>query len=80
MKVRIRLDGDLTEEIDVNNGLRKGCCMAPVMFHLYLCLVFEGCNEKVRNVDGVGIKMNYKYDQKIFRRYTRNTEIKTLSE
>ena len=54
--------------------------MAPVLFNLYICLVFERWNEKIRDVDGVGIKVNYKYDQKIFRRYTRNTEIKIRSE
>ena len=41
MQARISLDGNLLEEIDVNNGLRQGCCMAPVLFNLYTCLMLE---------------------------------------
>ena len=34
MKARVRVDGKLTDEIDVRNGLRQGCCIAPVLFNL----------------------------------------------
>ena len=34
MKVKIHLDGELLDEISVENGLRQGCCMAPVLFNL----------------------------------------------
>ena len=30
MKATIRLEGKLTEEFDVDNGLQQGCCLAPV--------------------------------------------------
>ena len=33
-KVKIRLDGVAVEEISVHNGLRLGCCIAPV------CLIY----------------------------------------
>lgn len=36
MKVKIRLDGTLLEEIEVKNGLSQGCCIAPVLFNLWL--------------------------------------------
>ena len=29
MEARIRVDGELLEKIEVNNGLRQGCAMAP---------------------------------------------------
>ena len=35
MNTSIRLDGELLEEIGVENSLREGCCMAPVLFNLY---------------------------------------------
>ena len=41
MEVRIRLDGALLEEFSVENRLRQGCCMAPVLFNLYTYLVIE---------------------------------------
>ena len=37
-RTRVRVDGELLEEIEVNNGLRQGCTMAPFMFNLYACL------------------------------------------
>ena len=41
MKAKIRLDGSLLEQIDVQNGLRQGCCMVPVLFNLFSSLVIE---------------------------------------
>ena len=41
MKAKIRLDGELLQDINVENGLRQGCCMAPVLFNLYTTLVIE---------------------------------------
>ena len=41
MKAVIRLESTSIEEISVENGLRQGCCMAPVLFNLYTCLVVE---------------------------------------
>lgn len=41
MTARVVVDGVGLEEIEVCNGLRQGCCMAPVLFNLYACAVFE---------------------------------------
>ena len=41
MQAQIRLNDTLIDPIDVNNGLRQGCSMAPVRFNLYPCLVIE---------------------------------------
>ena len=41
MKAKIRLDGSLLEQIDVQNSLRQGCCMVPVLFNLFSSLVIE---------------------------------------
>ena len=80
MKAKIRLDGSLLEQIDVQNGLRQGCCMAPVLFNLFTCLVVERWQARVEGADGVGIKLNYKYNQKLFRRYIRNADVSMLTE
>lgn len=77
MKAKIRLDGELLEEISVENGLRQGCCMAPVLFNLYTTLLIEHWREGLDGTDGVGVVVKHKYDKKLFRRYTRNAaEIK----
>ena len=80
MKAKIRLDGELLEDINVENGLRQGCCMAPVLFNLYTTLVFERWQDKVADSEGVRITIQYKQDKKLYRRYTRNTNEQKISE
>ena len=36
MNASIRVDGELLEVIEVNNGLRQGCSKAPTLFNLYV--------------------------------------------
>ena len=67
----MRLEGQLLEEIEVNNGLRQGCTMAPSLFNLYACAVAERWMERVKDVEEVGTKILYKLDQHLFRRSTR---------
>ena len=52
----------MIEEIKVQNGLRQGCCMAPVLFNLYTCLAIERRLEKVRGDKGVGMTIHYNDD------------------
>ena len=80
MKATIRLDSTMLEEISVDNGLRQGCCMAPVLFNLYASLVHERWIERVKDAEGVGVDAVFKLDKKLFRRYTRNGTQKHLSE
>ena len=76
-RATIRLDGVAVEEINVQNGLRQGCCMAPVLFNLYTCLAVEKWLAKIEGEDGIGITVHYKHD---FRRYTRNAMMSWLTE
>ena len=41
IEARVRIDGELLDEIEVRNGLRQGCTMAPTLFNLYACVVAE---------------------------------------
>lgn len=80
MKARIRVNGELLEEIEVENGLHQGCTMAPSLFNLYACVVAERWLDRVGNVEGVGTHLLYKYDQKLFRRNTTGASSSTLYE
>ena len=75
-----RLDGTLLEAIDVANGLRQGCCMAPVLFNLYTCLAMERWHEMTKQMRGIGLTLKFKHDGKLFCRYTRNADETTLTE
>ena len=80
MRARVRLEGTMLEEFQVQNGLRQGCCMVPVLFNLYTCMVVEGWLKRVNGDEGVGMTMQYKLDRKLFRRYTRNASEKSVTE
>ena len=57
MSAKIRIEGSLSEQIDVNNGLRQGCCLCPVLFNLFSCAVLERWKQKLNGVDGVGVRL-----------------------
>jgi len=60
MKANIRLDGELLEEISVENG---GGCIAPVLFNLYTILLIEHWKTRLDGVDGVGITVKFQGDK-----------------
>ena len=80
MRAKVRLEGVTLEEIQVHNGLRQGCCMAPVLFNLYTCLATERWLERVQDVEGAGMTIQYKLDKKLFRRYTSNASEGRVTE
>ena len=41
MKTEVTMDGATTPEIEVTNGLRQGCTIAPTLFNLYFNFVIE---------------------------------------
>lgn len=52
--------------------------MAPVLFNLFSCLLLERWQARVEGTDRAGIKLNCKYDQKLFQRYIRNADARML--
>ena len=80
MKASIRVDGELLEEIEVNNGLRQGCSMASTLFNLYTCVVGERWLSRVAEMEDAGSYLRYKFDQQLYRRYTRNASEDTIKE
>ena len=63
MKAKMGLDGSLLEQFDVII-LRQGCCMALVLQSVHLS-GGGGWQVRVEGAGGVGMKLNYKYDQKL---------------
>ena len=80
MKASIRVDGELLEETEIENGLRQRCTMARSLFNLYACVVAERWLHRNSDVEGIGTYLLYKYDQTLFRRNTRGASNSTLYE
>ena len=80
MKASIRIEGELLDDINVENGLRQGCCMAPVLFNLYTCLLMECWIARVEDVEGAGVPLKFKMDKKLFWRYVRNADERMLTD
>ena len=67
MEARVRVAGIKTEAIDVCNGLRQGCVMAPVLFNLYLTLVLERWGMAMEDVDpAAGIELMFNINGDLF--------------
>ena len=70
-KAQLWVNGEMSEKIDVK---RQGCTLATVLFNLYACLVVEQWRSRVAEVDGAGTYLHFKFNQKLFRRPTRNAQ------
>ena len=68
MKARLRVDGNLLEEIEVANDLRQGCTMAPTLLNLYACVIAQRWLDRVKTIEGVGTLVVNKQDGQLFRR------------
>ena len=73
MKARVRVDGELIDKIEVTNGLRQECTMAPMLLNLYAD-VAERWLDKTEPLDGVGTLVVNKQDGLLFWRSTRNAQ------
>ena len=78
MKAQVRVGGETLKEISVENNLRQGCSMAPVLLHA--CLFVERWSARVEEEEGAGTYLKYKLDHQLFRRSTRNAEECRLNE
>ena len=77
---KLRLDVALLDKINISNGLRQGCCLAPVLFNLYACLLAEWWTARIQGIDGIRVQLKYKHDRKLLQRYTRNAEETQVNE
>ena len=72
MVARVRVDGALTENISVRNGLRQGCTLAPTLFSLYFAAVVSYWHSQ-SSVHGV--KFQYRIGRKLVGDRTRKARL-----
>ena len=80
MMASVRAAGGLTDPIQVKNGLRQGCVMAPVLFNLFFGLVVQRWQVALQEHSVVGgVDMCYRINGDLFPRVTRQVYSQTAS-
>ena len=77
MKAEVTVDNASTPEIEVTNGLRQGCTIAPTLFNLYFNLVMDQWRKRVQPF---GVEVLYKCGGKLVGERTRRPVKATVTE
>ena len=77
MKAEVTVDGAITPEIEVTNGLRQGCTIAPTLFNLYFNLVMGQWRTRCHSF---GTEVHYKCGGKLVGERTRRPLKTTVTE
>ena len=75
MQARVQNDGELSEPLDVTNGVKQGCVMAPTLISMmFFALLFW-----MHFRTGTGFPNRYRFDGNIFnlRRLQAKTKVQT---
>ena len=60
-------NGITTDPFSVTNGLRQGCTMAPVLFTIYMRAVVSCWQQRIGELNDVGIEFRYKCSNSLYR-------------
>ena len=77
MKAEVSVSGGTTPAIEVNNGLRQGCTIAPTLFNLYFNMVITCWRDRCQPF---GVDIFYKCSGKLTGERTRSPSSFTATE
>ena len=76
MQAVVRVENESTEKIQVNNGVRQGCTLAPTLFNLYIAAVI---NHWRTQCDQLGISVQHRNDGgKLFESRSRHPYLRCM--
>ena len=76
MKASLVLAGADIDPIDVNNGLRQGSCMAPVMLNIYMWAVFQQWYKAIADIPDIGLPVATNAGGRLLFRRSRTDVVK----
>ena len=75
MKAEIRVGSSSTDSIEVKNGLRQGCTLAPTLFNIYYSVVIANWRERCPSA---GVNVKFKYGRKLVGDRTAKSRLKVV--
>lgn len=76
MTGQVLSNGEYTDSFNISNGVKQGCCLAPVLFNLYFTQVLT---HAVKDLD-IGIYIKYRTDGSLFDLRRLNARTKTIEK
>ncbi len=80
MTAVLRVNGITTDPISVNNGLRQGCTMAPVLFNIYMWAVVSCWQQRLKDHPGAGVEFRFQCTSDLYRKSRRSDPLVKLTE
>ena len=81
MQAAVRVGASTTEPFAVNNGLRQGCVMAPVLFNLYFGVVLERWAQVMQDSDHPpGIPIQFSINGNLFSKPARQSTAAIIND
>jgi len=74
MRASVRVKGHISDSFGVRNGVRQGCTIAPVLFNLYFCAVFEDWRQQCSLA---GVSFRYSHGRKLVGDRTAKSHLQT---
>ena len=76
MVAKVRVNGELSEDILVKNGLRQGCTLAPMLFILYFSVVMSQWRSQCPEA---GVNVRFKISRKLIGDRTAKSHLSTVT-
>ena len=80
MEAVVATAGGTTQPIYVDNGLRQGCSLAPLLFDVFMWAAFSCLLKAIQSTDGVGLAYRYELDGKLMFQRRRSDSLFHLTD